>query len=247
MIYITGDTHRGFCRIEDFCREKNTSREDVLIILGDAGINYFGDFTDDLLKYRLSLMPITLFCIYGNHEFRPSESIGYEVFQFHGGAAYVQKQYPNLVFARDGEVYDFAGNQCLVCGGAYSVDKFYRLANGLHWFAYEQPSPSIKRRVITKLAGLNYEVDIFLTHTCPFRYRPVEAFFPGIDESTIDTSTEQWFGELERYIRYKNWYCGHYHIEKTIDKIRFLYTDIVELPPKGSNEEISDNEVKSNA
>ena len=29
-----------------------------------------------------------------------------------------------------GEVYDFNGNSCIVIGGAYSVDKYYRLARG---------------------------------------------------------------------------------------------------------------------
>ena len=42
MIYITGDTHGKFERIEQFCGKFKTSREDVLIILGDAGINFFG-------------------------------------------------------------------------------------------------------------------------------------------------------------------------------------------------------------
>ena len=39
MIYLTGDTHAVFDRIDDFCRERRTTREDILIILGDAGIN----------------------------------------------------------------------------------------------------------------------------------------------------------------------------------------------------------------
>ena len=35
MIYITGDTHR------DFTRLNNIDKNNMLIILGDAGINYF--------------------------------------------------------------------------------------------------------------------------------------------------------------------------------------------------------------
>ena len=33
--YITGDCHRQFEGIWQFCSEKNTNRDDVLIILGD--------------------------------------------------------------------------------------------------------------------------------------------------------------------------------------------------------------------
>lgn len=42
MIYITGDTHGRFERIEDFCQRFQTSHDDILIILGDAGINFSG-------------------------------------------------------------------------------------------------------------------------------------------------------------------------------------------------------------
>ncbi|MCM1548850.1 MAG: metallophosphoesterase [Clostridium sp.] len=42
MIYITGDTHGQFERIENFCRRFETSREDILIILGDVGVRLIG-------------------------------------------------------------------------------------------------------------------------------------------------------------------------------------------------------------
>lgn len=42
-IYITGDTHGEFGRIEAFCRQFGTCREDVMVILGDAGINFSGE------------------------------------------------------------------------------------------------------------------------------------------------------------------------------------------------------------
>ena len=70
MIYITGDTHGQFGRIEAFCERFGTSREDILIILGDAGIN-FGGWNRDCVKKRfLESLPITLFCIHGNHDHR---------------------------------------------------------------------------------------------------------------------------------------------------------------------------------
>lgn len=42
MIYITGDTHGDFRNVARFCKKMQTSKKDVLIILGDAGINYYG-------------------------------------------------------------------------------------------------------------------------------------------------------------------------------------------------------------
>ena len=46
MIYITGDTHRDFSRLYDL----ETNENDMLIILGDVGINYFLD--EDDIKYK---------------------------------------------------------------------------------------------------------------------------------------------------------------------------------------------------
>jgi len=52
--YITGDCHGDFDRIETFCQENETIKEDVIIILGDAGINYWLSNTDRKLKNRLT-------------------------------------------------------------------------------------------------------------------------------------------------------------------------------------------------
>lgn len=58
--YITGDTHGDFRRIEQFCLENDTTVEDVMIILGDAGINYHLDSRDNELKEELSQLHIIL-------------------------------------------------------------------------------------------------------------------------------------------------------------------------------------------
>lgn len=50
MIYITGDTHGEFERIENFCQMNRTSKDDIMIILGDAGINFSGPMYDSLKK-----------------------------------------------------------------------------------------------------------------------------------------------------------------------------------------------------
>ena len=74
-VYLTGDTHGRFERIACFCRDNHTTREDVLIILGDAGVNYYLDHRDEKLKRYIDMMPVTLLCIHGNHEARPPARI----------------------------------------------------------------------------------------------------------------------------------------------------------------------------
>lgn len=50
MIYITGDTHREFTRILFLTYQNKTTIDDIIIILGDAGINFYDKETDDALK-----------------------------------------------------------------------------------------------------------------------------------------------------------------------------------------------------
>ncbi|MBR4766224.1 MAG: serine/threonine protein phosphatase, partial [Clostridia bacterium] len=124
-----------------------------------------------------------------------------------------------------GELFDFNGKKCLVIGGAYSVDKYYRLSRGLKWFEDEQPDEEIKNRVENRLAEIDFKTDIILSHTCPRKYEPIEAFLPGLDQSVIDKSTENWLDEIEKKTIYSKWYCGHWHISKRIYNFFFMFDD----------------------
>ena len=47
-----------------------------------------------------------------------------------------------------------------------------------------------------------------------------------IYQSTVDNSTEHWLNIIEDKLSYQKWYCGHWHIDKKIDKIRFIMDDL---------------------
>ena len=226
MIYITGDTHGQFGRINRFTQLANTTTDDIMIILGDAGLNYYLSDQDDTRKKEVSKIPLTFFCIHGNHEERPNLIGTYHEITWHGGIVYVEDKYPNILFAKDGEVYDFDGKSAIVIGGAYSVDKFHRLARGWNWFESEQPDEETKNKIWHKLMSLNWKIDYVLSHTCPLKYEPVEVFLPFIDQSDVDKSTEEFLNDVENALEYEKWYCGHYHTTKSIDKIRFMFEDI---------------------
>jgi len=227
MIYITGDTHGCFERIECFCQNNVTTTEDILIILGDAGINYYGGQRDIALKEHLSKLPITLFCIHGNHENRPQNIDDYKLLIWNNGLVNYEKQYPNILFPLDGEVFRLNEYNCLVIGGAYSVDKGYRLQQGWKWWEDEQPNDEIKSFVEEVICDTN--IDIILSHTCPRKYEPTEAFLSFIEQDLVDKSTEDWLEQLENKMDYKKWYCGHYHITKKIDKLQFMFKNIEEF------------------
>lgn len=243
MIYITGDTHGSFerfAKIKDFCKEHGTTIKDTMIILGDSGINYYEDARDNQLKDFIVTIPITFFCIHGNHEQRAECLIPYK---FRYGNEYYftisEEQYPNIQFALDDYSYVIEGKTFIVYGGGYSVDKEMRLMmqdagySGYKYWENELPSDEIInewRQSIQAIKNIYfYSNPIILSHTCPKKYTPYEAFLPNIDQSKVDTRLEEFLDEVEETLDYRDWYCGHFHINKNIDKIHFLFDNIVEV------------------
>lgn len=224
LIYYTGDIHGSKFEIIRLTKRYHLTRNDIIVILGDAGINYHGNEKDNELKESFSHLKPTIFCIHGNHEIRPWNIPTYKAKEWNGGVVWYEEDYPNILFAKDGEIYDIEDTKHLVIGGAYSVDKFYRLRYGHGWWPDEQPSEEIKQYVEKQIQ--EKEFDVILSHTCPFKYEPIETFLPGIDQSTVDKSTEKWLDKIEEMADYKAWYCGHWHINKRVDKMHFLFHGI---------------------
>lgn len=241
--FITGDKHRRFDRVKEFCIKINTRRKDVLIVLGDAGFNYYNDRRDNELKKEISALNITLFCVHGNKENRPQNIGTYGIRSFCGGKVYYEPKYPNIYFAIDGEIYTFEGKKYLVAGGAHSVDKFKCLKEGKPFWYDEMPDQTTKETVEGNLRNENYKIHGMMTHTCPIEYIPEEMFMSARKSAAInkksrktttgkdfkpdiDRSTEIWLGEIEKKLNYEVWFCGHYHVDKQIDKIQMMYNDI---------------------
>ena len=228
MIYLTGDIHGNPTQVELFCSKMQLTEKDTIIMLGDVGLNYYGGKRDRLPKRILSSLPVTFLCIHGNHENRPQNIPEYKPTIWNGGRVLVDEEHPNILFAEDGEIYDLDGKKALAIGGAYRVDKFYRLQRGFGWWADEQPSELTKRKV-EGVVNECKDIDIILSHTCPKKYIPTEMFLPMIDQSSVDNSTEEWLDTIEDTVDYKAWYCGHWHTDKRIDKMHFLFTTFENL------------------
>lgn len=231
MIYCTGDIHgdvRTLLNWLDKCRIPH-QKDQIVILLGDVGVNYFGDFRDQEAKVILQDSNRTYFCIHGNHERRPESLATYHSDVWHGGAVYIEDKYPNLVFAQDGEVFDLEGLRTLVLGGAYSVDKWYRLQSGYHWFEDEQIPEQRRKSILKKVKQLG-KVDLVLSHTCPYQWQPFDLFLSGIDQSTVDNSMEHWLTKVERNLDYRYWLFGHFHDDRSInDKSQMLFKNVIDL------------------
>ena len=83
------------------------------------------------------------------------------------------------------------------------------------------------KNILEKIKGKHF--DIVLTHTCPYKYEPTETFLNDIDQTKVDKTMEHFLDKVEESISYNKWYCGHYHIEKKIDKLQFMFGKIHEI------------------
>lgn len=231
--YITGDTHGDFSFLEEFCRVHDTTINDVLIILGDAGILYYGAKSkkEKQLKTLISDCPITLFCVRGNHEDRAEDRLEMETKGMFGGVVMYDPAYPNIIYPYDGGTYLINGQKCLVIGGAYSVDKFYRLEHNWKWNSREQLD-EYERDAIESFSKYR-SYDHILAHTCPYSWEPTYLFLNGIDQSTVDNTMERWLERIVQNCHWKHYWFGHFHGDNMDvcgdGKVHMLFQVIKEL------------------
>lgn len=232
MLYVTGDVHGYYGRIRRFCESLPTpSSNDVLVVLGDVGVNFWCDESDLRMRAALGSLPLTVLCVHGNHEARACAALGFEERPWRGGTVLSDPRYEGLLFARDGSVFDLEGLSCLVAGGAYSVDKRFRLEDGRRWFADEQPGEAERAAVEQACERRGWRVDCVFSHTAPLRFRPADAFRASICQAEVDISTEEWLEAVERRLDYRQWLCGHFHVDRQVNpRMRVLFKQIVELP-----------------
>ena len=214
--YVTGDTHRDFSRFDNYSKLK---KDIAVIICGDAGVNYYLNKKDYKFKKMLqeTLPKVTFYLVRGNHEARPQSLISMkEVYDKEvEGNVWVEEEFPNIKYLKDGEVYTIDGKSALVIGGAYSIDKEYRLINGWQWFSTEQLSIKEREAITEKYAGQHF--DIVLSHTCPYPWQPFDKFLSYVDQTKVDNSMEYWMENLSHKISYNLWIFGHFHDDRQIN------------------------------
>ena len=137
--------------------------------------------------------------------------------------------YPNILFAKDGEIYDFNGKSVMPIGGAGTVNKDYRISQGLQWFASEQPDDTIKEFVEQQLEKSDWKMDIILSHTVPIKAEPTWAFKARKEPITVDKGTEEWLQTIYDRLDFSEWYAGHYHVETESMGIRIMFEDFDEI------------------
>lgn len=227
-VYALGDIHSKWQTVRDFYLtnkiQENFTKEDTLILLGDAGLNYFFNYRDEDVKKKLGKLPFTYFVIRGNHEERPSVCAAknpelWHIETYWGNTVYVENQFPHIKYALDEvALYEIPTNdeqnstiRTLAVPGAYSIDKYHRLQNGWSWFEGEQLTAAEMERGLDLIHSIGNEVDLVLSHTCPILFEPTDLFLPFVDQSMVDKTMERYLGQIEYQLQYKLMLWGHFH------------------------------------
>ena len=147
------------------------------------------------------------------------------------GKVFYESEYPNIRYLMDGGEYVINGMSTLVIGGAYSVDKYYRLQNEWTWFPDEQLTKDEMLRIENQVIRKHY--DVVLSHTCPYSWQPFDKFLPQVNQDTVDSTMEKWLEVLKDIFTWDYWFFGHFHDDRMIDKgVYMLYESFKEFPRK---------------
>ena len=235
---VTGDIH-GYIQERVNAIDKNLypPGETALICLGDVGFNFYLNNSDTKRKQFAQDSGYVFYCVRGNHEERPqnvpnmTEYFDMDIHNF----VYMEEEFPNIKYLRDGEEYQFNGHSTLVIGGAYSIDKWVRLSgrpedtdSWTGWFKDELLTLTEMADITKYTYGCKY--DFVLTHTCPRSWEPTDLFLSCVDQSSVDKTMEYWLDVYKEYIQWEVWLFGHYHADRYVKPgVEMLYTSIVDL------------------
>lgn len=236
------DTHGNFNRFYMLPEEIKHDSDVGIIILGDAGWNFFLNNTDTHKKRDFhNNFDFYVYCVRGNHEARPQSVKGMELIWDSnvGGMVYCEHQFPRIRYFCDYGAYNLNGLNTLVIGGAYSVDKYYRLARvGLQesennpkrtgWWVDEQLTE--EERNSCYYIATEVKWDLILSHTCPISWEPTDLFLSSVDQSSVDSSMEEWMEDLKKNIKWNIWLFGHFHDDRLVRPcVEMLYRDVEPL------------------
>jgi len=221
LIYITGDTHRDLDidKIKRF-DDSTLTKEDYLIICGDAGFVWHGTNEDDYLCEWLEQRNFTTLFVDGNHENHNAlDTMPIEL--WNGGK--IHKINSSAFHLMRGQVFTIDGKQIFTMGGATSTDKHYREEN-VSWWAREMPSKDEYEEALSNLEANKWNVDFVITHTAPDSIVHDLCAWYEKDELT------QFLSMIDGKLEYKHWFFGHFHDDRVIDnKHTMLYEDIIRI------------------
>ena len=244
MLFVTGDCHGNFHRFSTraFPIQKELSKQDFVVILGDAGLLWDGGKQEQYHLDWLEQKSFSVINVGGNHEnYDLLEQ--YPKVSWHGGMAYQIR--PSVLHLCRGYVYDLCGYSAFVMGGAQSHDMEVILPQGpglskkkryldyrsvpyrvygQSWWPNEMPAPDDYAKATDTLLHTP-QVDLVLTHCAPDGIQ--KQFMPHYPTNELTAFLQL----VKDHLPYEQWFCGHYHKSwhSMEDRFRILYEEIIQV------------------
>ncbi|MBO5954924.1 MAG: metallophosphoesterase [Clostridia bacterium] len=234
-VFVCGDTH-GLLNVKKISRlveKEKLTYDDYIIICGDAGIVWSDETTVEFIKFYESL-GINILFIDGNHE-NFNDLKKYPIETWCGGCTHRISEH--IRYLCRSQVFDFLGRKILTLGGADSHDKEFREEN-VSWWRDESITKTDIEIAYDKLLEVGFEVDYILTHTPSnvFAKSLYELFtqcgegFPSYLQTKFNhNKSGKLLDDFEVDVKYKKWFCGHWHIDEQMGNSQVLYEKIVEI------------------
>lgn len=227
-IYICGDVHgdKDIKKLNttQWPEQKNLTKDDYLIIVGDFGAIWDGSKSDKWLIDWYDKKPFTTLFIDGNHE-NFDLLYSYPEIEWNGGIA--RKISDSIYYLTRGQVFMIDGKKFFTMGGAYSIDKMYRTPN-ISWWSEEIPSTKEMDLGIENLKKHDWNVDVVLTHAAPLDVVERRLYFRT--NNLEEKSFLKYLQYIQEEINYQSWFFGHYHDDIDFDgNIHLLYDRVIDL------------------
>lgn len=253
-IWVTGDIHGDPRRFstDNFPEQKDMTKDDYVIILGDFGLVWNYEFESKQEEYWLDWLeekPFTTLWIDGNHD-NFDRIYEYPVEQWSGGK--VHKIRPSIIHLMRGQVFNIEDKTFFTFGGASSHDikdgilevddpnfkeirkkldknpfSLYRI-NHISWWKEELPSHEEMQEGKENILLAGNKVDYILTHS------PYTSLLRQMDGGSglykADILTD-YLQEIKQNVEYKHWLFAHMHVNNTYywERALCLYEQIIRI------------------
>jgi predicted phosphodiesterase len=222
MILLLGDIHGDYRVLQRAIDKANEVGAAALIQVGDFGLfRGFGMNNEEQFKNVVYTSKCPVYFIDGNHDDCTRWKTYTEVSQV----------YPDIPFyyIPRGTVMEIDGRTIAFMGGAASIDKKWRLADGLHWDENELISNEQYARMRDNAEDKT--IDMFITHCPPNSV--IEEHFDRFAKLQFDVGldwedpTQKQIEELWHALGTPMVYSGHMH--RRVEGMTYRILDINEL------------------
>ena len=229
-VFITGDIH-GEMEVNrfssaNFPEGKELTKDDYVIICGDFGL-IWSDPPTKVENYWLNWLnkkPWTTLFVDGNHE-NHIKLNEYSLQEWHGGK--VHKIRDSVFHLMRGQIFDINNRKFFTYGGAESIDKAYRVPYQ-SWWPQETPNMNDYNEAVCNLRANDFKVDYIITHAAPFDYLSNLFSYRAIPGGGNTTPFQLY--DIKCMCEYKEWFCGHYHMDCSITKnFHIMYEKVIEI------------------